>query len=103
MKKLFLTLIVALGLCGSAFAQAYESHWPDFYGPNFEFQGALVAAITVDGEIVTAEYEGWDAFEIAFFVGDECRGAGSNFPDATPWTFYLYNGYVEDYGDYGEE
>ena len=99
MKKLLLTLVVALGFCGSIIAQGYESHWPDFYGPAYMFQGGCVAAIAVDGTIVTAEYPGWDAFEVAFFVGEECRGAGSDFPDAYPAVYYLYNGYVEDLGD----
>ena len=88
MKKLLLTLIVSIAFCGSIFAQ-YESHWPGFYHPNFENQGALVAAIVLDGQIVTAEDANWDALEIAFFVGDECRGTDN----------YLYNGYVEEYGD----
>ncbi len=101
MKKLLLTLIVALGLCGSTFAQApYESNWPNFNGNMYPDQAAFVAAIMIDGEIVTAEYEGWDAFEVAFFVGDECRGAGATFPgECHPEAYYLYNGYVEDYGD----
>ena len=99
MKKLVLTLIVALGFCGLVSAQNYESYWPDFYGPNYESQGCCVAAIQLDGQIITAEYEGWDALEVAFFVGEECRGAGSNFPNAVPFVFYLYNGYVEEYGD----
>ena len=99
MKKVLMTLIVALGFCGSIFAQNYESHWPDFYGPAFDFQTPLVAAIQIDGQIITSDYEGWDALEVAFFVGDECRGSGSTFPDAVPFVFYLYNGYVEEYGD----
>ena len=99
MKKLVLTLIAALGFCGLISAQEYESHWPDFYGPAFDSQEAVVAAIQIDGQIITAEYEGWDALEVAFFVGEECRGAGSSFPHAVPFVFYLYNGYVEEYGD----
>ena len=78
MKKLLLTLIVSLACCGSIFAQ-YESHWPDFYYPAYDSQTALVAAIELDGAIVTAEHTGWDALEIAFFVGDQCRGAGVAF------------------------
>ena len=90
MKKVLLTLIVSIAFCGSIFAQSqYESHWPGFYHPNFEEQRALVAAIVLDGQIVTAEDANWDALEIAFFVGDECRGTDN----------YLYNGYVEEYGD----
>jgi len=98
MKKLLLTLIVSLAMCGSIFAQ-YESHWPDFYYPAYESQTPFVAAIEIDGVIITADYPGWDALEIAFFVGDECRGAGVAFGDYTPAVNYLYNGYVEEYGD----
>ena len=88
MKKVLLTLIVSIAFCGSIFAQ-HESHWPGFYHPNFDNQGALVAAIVLNGQIVTAKDANWDALEIAFFVGDECRGTDN----------YLYNGYVEEYGD----
>ena len=90
MKKILLTLIVALAFGGSIFAQ-YESHWPGFYDPDFMDQTPLVAAIVIDGEIVTADNhpDNWNALEIAFFYGDESRGTD----------FYLYNGYVEDWGD----
>jgi len=90
MKKILLTLIVALAFGGSIFAQ-YESHWPGFYDPDFMDQTPLVAAIVIDGDTVTAENhpENWNALEIAFFYGDESRGTD----------FYLYNGYVEEYGD----
>ena len=98
MKKLLLTLIVSLACCGSIFAQ-YESHWPTFYYPDYADQTPFVAAIELDGEIVTAEHVGWDALEIAFFVGEQCRGAGVAFGDYTPSVNYLYNGYVEEYGD----
>ena len=94
MKKLLLTLVVSLALCGSMFAQWNpDSYWPDFYYPDYESQGGLVAAIAIDGEIVTADYAGWDALEVGAFVtidGEEiCRAN---------WMF-LYNGYVEEYGD----
>ena len=90
MKKLLLTLIVFLAFGGSIFAQ-YESHWPGFYDPDFMDQTPLVAAIVLDGEIVTADNhpDNWNALEIAFFYGDESRGTD----------FYLYNGYVEEWGD----
>ena len=96
-----MTMVVALGLCGTLFAQVpYESNWPGFNGNRYPFQAGIVAAIQIDGQIVTAEYEGWDALEVAFFVGDSCRGAGSTFPgDCHPENYYLYNGYVEEFGD----
>ena len=100
MKKLLLTLIVSLAMCGSIFAQ-YTSHWPNFYYPAYESQTPFVAAIEIDGVIVTAENhpDNWDALEIAFFVGDECRGAGVAFGDYNAAVNFLYNGYVEQYGD----
>ena len=100
MKKLLLTLIVSFAMCGSIFAQ-YESHWPDFYYPAFTDQLPVVAAIVIDDEIVTADNhpDNWNALEIAFFVGDECRGAGVEFGDYQAFVNYLYNGYVEEYGD----
>ena len=88
MRKLFLTLIVSLALCGSAFAQ---SHWPGF-DPNhnpYEDQGALVAAIIIDGEPITVDYEGWDALEISAWVGDDCRANG----------IYLNDEFVLEFGD----
>ena len=98
MKKLLLTLIVSFAMCGSIMAQ-YESHWPDFYYPTYQFQTPCVAAIVLDGEIVTAETPNWDALEVAFFVGEECRGAGVGIIDYNAAVNYLYNGYVEEYGD----
>ena len=98
MKKLLLTLIVSLAMCGSIFAQ-YESHWPDFYYPAFSDQTPLVAAITIDGVVVTSSTENWNALEVAFFVGDECRGAGVAFGDYNPAVNYLDDEYVVEYGD----
>ncbi len=98
MKKLLLTLIVSFAMCGSITAQ-YESHWPDFYYPTYQFQTPCVAAIVLDGEIVTAETPNWDALEVAFFVGEECRGAGVGILDYNAAVNYLYNGYVEEYED----
>ena len=94
-------MITALAMCGSVFAQYVpgESHWPEFYYPAFEDHGSLVASIKIDGQIITSDYEGWDALEVAFFVGDECRGAGRGIYDYPASNNYLYNGYVEDWGD----
>ena len=94
MKKLLLTVIVSLALCGSALAQ-YTSHWSDFDYHAYESQGALVAAITIDGVIVNTDADNWNALEVAAFVGDVCRGAG--VPDCETW--YLYDGYMQEYGD----
>ena len=80
---------MSLALCGSMFAQ-YTSYWAnDFYGGDYEDNSSLVAAIMIDGVIVTLEYEGWDALEVAPFVGEQCRGNAFNF---------LFDG-VTTYGD----
>ena len=88
MKKVLLTLIVTLVFGGSLFAQ-YETHWPDFYGPDYADQKGFVAAIQIDGQAINITDEGWDALEVAFFYnGDQCRG-NNNF---------LYDG-VTEFGD----
>ena len=91
MKKFLMTISLVLAICGSMFAQ-YESHW-DFNPDPFEMQSGIVAAIMIDGQIITAEYDNWDALEVAAFVGegDDEEVRGNNM--------YLYNGYVEEYGD----
>ena len=88
MKKLLLTLIVALGMCGSSFAQ-YTSNWSGFNGNMFPFQGALVATIMIDGEIIDTDAPNWDALEVAAFVGEECRGND----------MYMSDEYVNSMGD----
>ena len=65
-----------------------ESYWPDFDYGRFLDEGVLVAAIMIDGEIITVDYENWDKLEVAAFVGDECRGN----------EMYLYDG-ITEYGD----
>ena len=88
MKKLLLTLIVALGMCGSSFAQ-YDSYWPDFNGNYFPFQGGIVATIMIDGEIINTDAPNWDALEVAAFVGEECRAND----------MYMINDNMLEYGD----
>ena len=88
MKKLLLTLIIAFAFSGSIFAQ-YETHYPGFSYGDFEDQEPLVAAIIIDGNYITCDYETWNALEIAAFVGEEQRSYG----------FYLNDQFVLDYGD----
>ena len=57
----------------------YESHWPDFDYTAFSSQEPLVAAITIDGQVVTLNTENWSDLEVAAFVTtddgqEECRG-----------------------------
>ena len=91
MKKKILTLLVLL-MTAVTGAWATDSHWPDFIPSDYEGSKVLVAGITIDGEIITAEYDGWNQLEVAAFVGNECRSAGADVN-------FLYNGYVQEYGD----
>jgi len=63
----------------------YETHWPDFNFHEYEFNKPLVAAIRIDGSIINYDDFTWPDFEVAAFVGDECRG-----------TAFLEGRYVED-------
>ena len=99
MKRVLLTMVLALSMCGMGFAQ-YESYWPDFDYHAYSFQGAFVGVIELDGEIVQADtHANWDALEVAFFVNGVCRGSGAATPGYNPMINYLYNGYVEEWGD----
>ena len=89
MKRLLLTLIVSIAFCGSAFAQAYESYYPEFNTHAFEMQGAFSAGIMIDGEFISCETPGWDALEVAAFVGDEIRARN----------MYLNDELVLEFGD----
>ena len=87
MKKVLLTVIAAIALCGSIFAQ-YESYWPDFTDGPFEMQDGIVAAFIVNGDTITIDYPNWDAFEAAPYCGDELRGNN----------MFLFDG-VTEFGD----
>ena len=104
MKKLFLTLIVVLACFGSAFAQGYvgvnpngyESHWNTFDYHDYLSQEPFVAAIAIEGQLVTLEdnVDNWSSLEVAAFVTndnnqEECRGN----------LMWLTDEYVLEYGD----
>ena len=92
-------MVLALSMCGMGLAQ-YESYWPDFDYHAYSFQGAFVGVIELDGAIVQADtHANWDALEVAFFVNGVCRGSGAATPGYNPMINYLYNGYVEEWGD----
>ena len=85
-------LVLLIAAVSGAWAQR-TSHWPDFNSHDYEQNPSpFVAGIMIDGVIIDADYENWNQLEVAAFVGDECRSAGES-------TNYLYNGYVEEYGD----
>lgn len=82
MKKILLTLTVLLAFYGTNFAQP-ESHWSDFNYHDFEQSGALVAAVSIDGNMIMPTYDNYDPafghyinydYEVAAFVNDVCRG-----------------------------
>ena len=86
MKKLLLTVIASIALYGSIHAQ-YESHWPPIQ-MGTGGQSGICAAIAINGHVYTVDDAGWDALEVAFFVGDICRGKD-----------YLNRENVDWYGD----
>ena len=84
-----MTLIVSFAFCGSIFSQnTYPTHWPGFVY-NFHNSSGITAAFAINGHIFTDQDPGWDALEVAFFVGDECRGHKN----------FLTNDNVLEYGD----
>ena len=89
MRRKLLSILALLCMTMTGAWAQYESYWPDFYGDNYEDTNPLVAAIIIDGEIITSDDPRWEALEVAFFVGDECRGNMN----------YLDNSYVEGWGD----
>ena len=78
MKKLLLTVIASLALCGSIFAQ--ETHWPEFNLYAYMDNTPFVTIVAIDDVIVEDEYVN---LEVAAFVGDDCRGHSfmDFFPD----------------------
>ena len=103
MKKILLTLFAALAFCGSISAQ-FDSHWEGEFHPwdnnPYEEQKPLVAFIQIDGNSVS-EQDNWEALEIAYFVGDACRGhnflayypeEGDPYPILEGAIFYDYSG-----------
>ena len=69
MKKLLLTLIVALAFSGSIFAQGHpETAYPGFYDPDYEDQVGLYASIMINGEPVGVETPNWEMLEVCAFV-----------------------------------
>ena len=81
-------MIVLIAFCGSIFAQ-YESPWYFAGYPHWETNTGICAAVAINGHVYTVDDEGWDALEIGYFVGDECRGNN----------VYLDRANVDDFGD----
>ena len=73
MKKLLLTMIVSFAFCGTMFAQTYSTHWPDFDYHQYADNKGLVAYVSVEGQFANAD--NYQRYEVAAFVGNECRGA----------------------------
>ena len=72
MKKVLLTLIVSLALCGSMFAQ-HESHWSYFNSGDYEGPDDLVAYVSIDNTPI-AHTDNYADFEVAAFVNGTVRG-----------------------------
>ena len=73
MKKVLITLIAVFAICGSIFAQQYESHWPGFNMYAYEDHTDLFARVQIDGDFVGID--NYEALEVAAFVDGELRGA----------------------------
>ena len=99
MKKLLLTLIATLFICGPIFAWNDdpdlhpETAYPGFNHGLYEMQGALYASIAINGEPVSMETENWDQMELAAFVtisGEEQQRS---------YGMWLTEEYVVEYGE----
>ncbi len=98
MKRLLLTVIASLALCGSIFAQSQvtESHWPDFNYHAYDNHFTLVAFIQIDGNYVAIDGN-WEFLEMAAFVDDVCRGTqvmiydGDDYPIVDDMSIYYDN------------
>ena len=99
MRKVFMTLVASLFICGSIFAQEppeewwipldLETHWPGFDYHQYENHGSFVASIKVDDEIIGYDDPRLYYLEVAFFdVNGACR---RNYG-------FLYDGY-QSWGD----
>lgn len=80
MKKVILTLIMALTMGGSIFAQ--DSHWPGFDETVYTMNNGIIAYIQIDGNYVTTDMN-FASLEVCPFVGDEQRGPGVFLVDYT--------------------
>lgn len=63
-------MIVSFALCGTMFAQT--THWPNFDYHQYSDNKGLVAYVSVDGQVV--DENNYERYEVAAFVGNECRG-----------------------------
>ena len=98
MKKLLLTLIAMLFVCGSIFAYNDEEEHPETAYPGFndgpyEMQGALYASFSINGVPVDMETADWEVMEIAAFItlsGEEVQRS---------YGMFLTERYVVEYGE----
>lgn len=71
MKKFLFTLIAAIAFCGSVIAQT--SHWPDFNYHDYMTNRPIGGYVKI-GDTFIEETDPYEQFEVAYFVGTECRG-----------------------------
>lgn len=96
MKKLLLTVIATLAICGSMFAHIEPqeapwpdgTHWPGDIMHTYMFNANVVAYVRINGEFVTVE-SNWEDLEIVPVVGEEIRGRemledGTEYGDLYP-------------------
>ena len=87
MKKLLLTLIVSLAICGSSFAQYHYEVEPSMAGQYYD---AFQAFVQINGEFLPDD--GFDNYEVAAFVNGQCRASefvgveyDPSWGDPYPW------------------
>ena len=74
MKRILLTMILALVIGGSIYA--HETHWPGFNESAFsKIPNQIVGYVQLDGEYITSSMN-YASFEVCPFVGEEQRGYG---------------------------
>ena len=98
MKKVLMTLVAVLAISFASFAQ--DTHWPEFNLYQYQFNLPLVAFVQIDGEYVTVD--NYTNFEIAAFVGDQCRGhmfMDDYTGDGDPYPIVEINYYYTTTGD----
>ncbi|MBR5081846.1 MAG: T9SS type A sorting domain-containing protein [Bacteroidales bacterium] len=72
MKRVLITLIVALAFCGSIFAQQYEQHWPDVNIHNYDNNYPVCANVQIDDNLILGT-DHYEAMELAAFIDGELR------------------------------
>ena len=91
MKRKFFTIITALFLCGTLFAQ--EQKFDNYYGPDFDYHQWLGPMIAIGRVYFDDVLQNSAAIEVADFVGEELRGRQfliEPYPGPLPGEYFIY-------------